>query len=249
MTKMYVLLTRPREDSAALAALLQARGITSLIEPMLDIQQIPGVPLATEGVQAFLLTSANGARALAQATAKRDLPVYAVGEATAKLARALGFRMVQSAKGDVASLANLVAECADPKAGVLLHAAGKNVAGDLAGALAKRGLTVRCEAFYEARPAQGLSPRLAGALEKGAIDAVLFFSPRTAGVFVRLVNEAGLAASCERVLAFCLSPAVAEAAKAIHWRGLRVAPSPNVESLLRELEDASAVGRGDNPEG
>ena len=47
------------------------------------------------GVQAILLTSANGARALAAAApdaAARRLPVLAVGCATARAARDAGFR-------------------------------------------------------------------------------------------------------------------------------------------------------------
>jgi len=233
---MYVLLTRPRQDSEALAARLQAKGRACLLEPMLTIRPLAGVRLSLESVQAFLLTSANGARALATATAERTLPVYAVGTKTAAEAQALAFENVYPAAGDTRALADLVAEKVDRKAGALLHAAGKTVAGDLAGALAERGYDVRREVLYEALPTQEFSAATAAALRKGEVGVVLFFSPRTAATFVRLVGEAGFAPECKRITALCLSAAVAKAADAIQWQSLRIAAHPDEGSLLQALE-------------
>ena len=41
--------------------------------------------------QAILVTSANGARALAEATEQRSKPIFAVGDTTAATAEGLGF--------------------------------------------------------------------------------------------------------------------------------------------------------------
>ena len=74
---MRVLVTRPEEDAAALVAALKARGHEALVEPMLTVAPAPGVtpPLDLDGVQALLFTSANGARAFARLSERRDLPV------------------------------------------------------------------------------------------------------------------------------------------------------------------------------
>lgn len=233
---MDVLLTRPKQDSEALAVRLQAQGRTCLVEPMLTIRPCEGVYLSLEKVQAFLLTSANGARALAGATSQRGLPVYAVGDATADAARGLGFEKVQSADGDLQNLIHLIVERVDPKAGILLHTAGQAVAGDLTGALCGQGYNARREALYDAVPVTKISAATADALGKGRIGAVLFFSPRTAAAFVRLVCDAGLAAHCKGVLAICLSPAVASAARGVAWKALRVAAHPDEGALIRELD-------------
>src|SRR5258708_37900290 len=94
-------------------------------------------PLPRDGVQALLFTSANGARAGAAATARRDIPVFAVGDATAATARKLGFAEVASAGGAVDDLAALVEGRLDPAHGTLLHAAGSALAGDLGTRLAR----------------------------------------------------------------------------------------------------------------
>ena len=66
---MRVLITRPEDDARPLAERLAARGIEALVEPLLIIVPVAGAELDLDGVQALLVTSANGARALARAGA------------------------------------------------------------------------------------------------------------------------------------------------------------------------------------
>jgi uroporphyrinogen-III synthase len=234
---MRFLVTRPSEDAAETARLLEARGIEPLVEPLLAIRPLPDAALPLDGAQALLLTSANGVRALAGATDRRDLRMFAVGDQTAAAARGAGFQTVESAGGDVTDLARLIGERLDPKAGALVHVAGSAQAGDLAGALQPQGFEVRRAVLYEARPVEALGPKTRGGLELGVIDGVLFFSPRTAKAFATLVEAAGLGPRCRRVTAFCLSPAVAEAAGALSWRSVVTAQTPTQPALFDALDD------------
>jgi uroporphyrinogen-III synthase len=85
-------------------------------------------------------------------------------------------------------------------------------------------------------------------LRTSELDGVLFFSPRTAHSFVRLLAEAELVDRIRMVDAFCLSPAVAEAARtygnegAVPWRNVRVAPRPEQEALLALLPNPAGDG-------
>ncbi|MCH7711602.1 MAG: uroporphyrinogen-III synthase [Proteobacteria bacterium] len=240
---MRALITRPREDARPLAELLGGRGIECVIEPLLTIEPVKDVQLDFTGVQAVLLTSSNGARALAAretgegAGGWRDLPVFAVGEATGNGAREAGCRRVSSAGGDIDALARLVAERLDPNRGALLHIAGTDVAGDLAGLLEKAGFTVRRAVVYRAREADRISAELIGMIAAGGIDIALFFSPRTAKSFVTLALEAGVSSACEGVTALCLSAAVAREAGAIAWNEVRVAAHPDLDGLLALIDE------------
>ena len=227
-----VLLTRPEAESARIAPELEALGFSVLIEPMLDIHFLPDAALPLDGVQACLVTSANGARALAANSAPRTLPIWAVGPRTAAVAQGLGFVTVQSADGDAVSLARHVAGALDPAGGPLLHASGRDVAGDLAGDLARRGFTIRRAALYEARTAQSFSPALIQALTAGGIEAALFFSPRSGRSFVTLARNAGLAGACRSVDAFAFSRAVAEALNGLDWKSLRHPARPAWDAML-----------------
>lgn len=230
-----VLITRPREDAEPLAELLRRRGLTVAFEPLLAIAPLPS-PIDLDGVQALLLTSANGARALAAATPARTVPVFAVGDATARAARDLGFTTVASAAGDVDTLAALVKERLDPAAGALLHAAGSVTAGDMAGLLTAAGFAVRKVRLYEAVTATALSGETAALLREGAIPFVLFYSPRTAATFANLVRFAGLEYSLAAVTAHCLSAAVRDRLGGLPWKAVRVAARPDQESLLAGLD-------------
>jgi uroporphyrinogen-III synthase len=234
------LVTRPREDAAPLIRALTDRGIEALMAPMLTIAPIADAarllaPLLGSA-QAVLFTSANGVRAFAAATPRRELPVFAVGEASAAAARIAGFRSVASADGDVSDLAVLVGARLSPQGGALVHAAGTVVAGDVAQLLGTQGFKVHRAVLYDAVPARELEPETAAALGRGEAALALFFSPRTASTFVRLAAAAGLAPSCRAVAAFALSPAVAAALEAVAWRALRTAAAPRQRDLLAALD-------------
>jgi uroporphyrinogen-III synthase len=236
---LRALITRPEHDSAALADALRARGVAPVIEPMMTITPpatAPDPDPGLDGVQAVLLTSANGARAVAEYTERRDVPVFAVGDATAAAARGLGFAAVDSAAGDVAALAALVRDRLRPAAGVLLHPAGSAVAGDLAGALAADGFTVRRIVLYRTQPSGAISPATCRLLADGSIAAALFFSPRTAQTFVTLAGQARLAAACAGMAAFCLSQAVANRLQGLDWRSMHIARTPEADALLAAFD-------------
>jgi len=240
---MRVLVTRPREDAGALVSALEARGHEALVEAVLSIVPAADIPapLDLDGVQAVLFTSANGVRAFARLGGERDLPAFTVGEASAAAARAAGFARVKSAAGDVNDLARLVVRELEPAAGALFHGAGVASAGDLKGALEGAGFTLRRVVLYEARPAASISPAVRAALAGGRIDAVTFFSPRSAETFVSLVRAAGLEAACAALDAVCLSAAVAQKARAVSWRTVRIAARPRQDAMLACIDDLAAA--------
>ena len=233
---LRLLVTRPREDAEPLAEALRALGHEVVLEPLLAVRLHDGPALELDGVRGLLLTSANGVRALARRTTRRDIPVWAVGGATARAARGAGLGTVESASGDVVSLADLVARRCDPAAGPLLHASGSAVAGDLVGMLGARGFTVAREVLYTAEPADALSPSTVSRLYAGTIDAILFFSPRTARTFVRLAARAGVPESLAAVTAFCLSEAVARELRTFDWGSVEVAPRPEQDALVALIQ-------------
>ena len=82
---MRILITRPIEDAKPLADALNERGVEVLIEPLLEIKQFDNVVIELAEVQALLFTSANGVRAFAALTPRRDLKAFTVGDGSADL--------------------------------------------------------------------------------------------------------------------------------------------------------------------
>ena len=227
---MKVLVTRPVEDGAEIARRLAEMGHEALLAPLLTVQFHDGAPLALAGVQAVLATSANGVRALARRTVARDIPLLAVGPQTAEAAKAAGFIRVRNAGGDAVALAEAVPRWADPAAGALLHAAGAESGGGLAQALAAHGFEVRRMELYRVEAARDLPAAAGRALRENAVQAVLFFSPRSARVFAECVARAGL--STAGLVAGCISANTAAALQGLPFAEVRIAAAPNQDALL-----------------
>jgi uroporphyrinogen-III synthase len=232
---MRVLITRPEREAAALAQVLAARGHQAVIAPLFHMQVLhpPADFSATlAACQAILLTSANGARALAEASEQRSKPIFAVGDTTAATAEGLGFNSVTSASGDAAALADLVQQRLDPANGPLMHVSGA----DVAGSPAPDGFEVKRVVLYEARQADALPDSARAALAARAIDVATFFSPRAAAAFVQLVTAAGLADTCRAVTAIAISPAAAQPLGALPFARTVAADRPTRQAVLDEID-------------
>lgn len=236
---MRVLITRPEREATTLATALAERGHVPVIAPLFHLEILrPPAEFATDlaQCQAVLLSSANGARAFAEATEQRGKPILAVGDTTATTAEGLGFASVTSAAGDGGALAELVRNRLDAKAGPLLHVSGVDIAQDFAESLAKDGFEVRRIPLYEAREAAELPDSARAALQARALDAAMFFSPRASALFARLVQEAGLADSLSNVTALAISPAALEPLSALPFKATVAARRPTRQSVLDEID-------------
>jgi len=239
---LRALVTRPREEAENLAVALAERGIGALVEPLLQVH-FQAAALDLTGVQAVLCTSANGVRALARVTHQRGLPLLAVGDATAARARAEGFTEVASAAGTVADLVDLAVARLRPRDGRLVHVAGDVVTGDLAGALRAHGFMTERIILYEARPVAALSEAAVHAVRCGTVDFAMFFSPRTATIFVGLAGSAGVAGGCRAITTLSISAAADAPLAGLPWRDRWVAEKPNQPALLERLDRILAARR------
>ncbi len=228
---MDVIITRPAEDAALFAALIEGAGGRAIYSPAIEIE-FSSTRIDIDGAGALAFTSANGVRAFVRATPARELPVFAVGETTAAVARASGFKTVAAADGDVASLAALIADAGVD--GEVVHVAGSERAGELADLLAAAGAPSRREVMYAARPVQALADQAATAIKRGGA-IVTFFSPRTAGLFLERTADAGLTGALGACHAVCLSPAVAHAARRASWRSATVSDGRNAAAMARAV--------------
>lgn len=229
---MRLLITRPEEDAAPLADALRQLGHEPVVEPLLHIDYIDALEFELDGITGVLITSATGIRALARVSGDRRVPVFAVGQASGAAARELGYRTVYIADGDVNALARMVLEQLGDDGGIFFHAAGSTLAGDLKGMLESQGISVFRTALYDARKTEELTASTAERIARAEIDGVLLYSPRTAETFAELIARAGLTNACTRIVAYCLSQAVADRVSHLPWRDMQVAAQPTQADML-----------------
>ncbi|MDB5396571.1 MAG: hemD [Rhodospirillales bacterium] len=234
-----VVITRPRDEAAALADELMKRGYRTLIEPMLDIAPLPIAipPLAKYG--ALVFTSANGARIFAGRSDERSIPAYAVGGHTARILRDVGFVDVRDASGDAEALVTLIGRTLGNQR-PLLHVSGQDVAREIGSLLAPARISVDRLIAYQAIPAAELSQALVAALYARTVRHVLFFSVRTARAFGTLLQKRGLTPMISSSSAVCLSSHVAAEAGKLPWGGVETASEPTAAALTALLPPTGA---------
>jgi uroporphyrinogen-III synthase len=223
-----VLITRPEPGAAETAARVAALGWRPVLAPALILAPRPFRPLEA---QALLLTS----RAAARALAPWDIPVVAVGEATAEAARAQGFSRVCAAEGDAVALATLCVARLDPAAGPLLLAVGEGYSLDLAAALRAKGFRVVRRITYFAVESTDFPVEAALALRNREVSRALFFSPRSAQCSVRALIASGLSEALRGIEAIAISPRVAAVLDGLPWRSVRTAGRPDQDHILELL--------------
>ncbi len=188
---------------------------------------VPRAPNWPSAAQAILVTSANALAALPPG----DVPLLAVGDATAARARALGFSAVHSAGRDAVALAELVHRVADPAAGPLLLASGAGQGGGLAADLRKRGFRVIRRVCYAAVPVRRFPHEAAACLASGKVHAVLFLSAETAAVFVRLLPPEFHHALAS-VAALAIGKSAADLLETLPWLRVCRAENPTLDDVL-----------------
>ncbi len=239
--RLRALITRPQEDAVEVAIALVRRRITPVMAPMMrvvfDSSEI-GVDL--DQAQAILFTSRNGVRAFSRASGRRDIQVFAVGHSTAALARNEGFLSVESAGGDSSDLARLLIEELSPSGGPLFHVTGTYTAGELRKTLTEAGFRVIYRILYEAAPVKEFSQKNINFIIDNDGDYVLFFSPRTARIFLAHIKTHELEDACKNLIAISLSQAVADELSIIDWKAIAVASTPDTQSLLKVLDEIEA---------
>lgn len=182
------------------------------------IRPLPQPAPDLTGIGALAFTSRNGVAAFAALSDARDLPVFAVGDATAAAARAAGFTSIRSAAGALDDLARRLAADATV-AGVVLAPGAKEPAGDLPALLAGR-VTVRPLAVYEAVETAAAAP--------AAFDAVLVHSPRAGRALTALGPFAGR-------VAVAISAAAAAPLEGAPGLEIRLAARPDEAAMLEAL--------------
>ena len=233
MGKIWI--TRPSEDSNYLFKTLTNKGYDAFVEPLLDITYNE-VKIDTENCQAIVFTSANGVRAYVHNKGTTNLPVYAVGEATATEAKKAGFKSIHISQGDVVFLSETIKEHAKPKDGALYHGAGSVVAKDLSALLSAYKYSVKRQALYNAVPAVNISSTVCNYLKQDLISGVILMSPRTADTFLRTVRTQKLDSYLENVIVFSLSDAVANKLKSLNCKVV-VANDPTQSDIISLIEE------------
>lgn len=238
---MRLLVTRPQHAAGRTAQKLEALGHEAVVLPLIKAQHsVAAVRTALDQPHdALAVTSAEAIRALAALGPALEphlaTPLFAVGEATARTAAALGFTDIRIGPGTGEALAARI----PPETGTLVYLAGAPRADGFERMLAERKVKHVTVESYRMQPIAYGPQVLPDLLRGGPFDAVLLYSRQTARRFATLLGEGGLDAAAFSARYLCLSAAVRD----VLPDGViaDVAAAPDEEHLLELL--GSGIGK------
>jgi uroporphyrinogen-III synthase len=197
-----VLVTRPRDQAAALTRAIEDAGGTAYVFPALAIEAVPqdtlGVPAAQlASADAAIFISPNAARyGIAAIRAHGGLSpgtaVFAVGPGTARELQAHGVAGVSSPAGQDSEALLAMPQLADVAGRRVLIVRGVGGRALLGETLAARGASVAfLECYRRIRPDADAAPLLAR-WRAGGVDAVTVTSAETLHNLAALLGETGM---------------------------------------------------------
>jgi uroporphyrinogen-III synthase len=205
-----VLVLRPEPGATVTLERACQRGLDAVAMPLFEIERLDWHPPEPSAFDGLLLTSANAVRHGGEGLQQlRQLPVYAVGDATAAAAREAGFDVAATGNAGVDRLVSSID--ADLK---LLHLCGED---RMNASAAPQNITAI--PVYRAKETNDVDTGLA------AGTVALIHSPRAGRRFAELVSDGASIAIA------AISPAAAEAAGP-GWAAVEIAESPTDEALL-----------------
>lgn len=218
MSRSLVIL-RPIDGARETAKRAHRLGLSTIVDPLFAVEPMAWEAPSKSQFDALMLTSANALKYAGRGLETyKELPVLAVGTATAKAAQQAGFHVTEIGNsGAEELLQSLPADLYQ----TILRLTGKD---HVKTAQSARKLILR--RVYHAR-ALPLGENARKALQQGHV--ILLYSIRAAKILIGEMDRSGLDQSVNDVVA--LSPNVAEAAGS-GWKSVQTAESPTDDALL-----------------
>ena len=230
-----VLLIRQMEEALPLAKLLELKGVESCLYPFFKPHFLSFPPL--KNPQALIITSKNALRALEGREDVKNLPLYVVGDQTAYLAKNMGFSHVLSASGTSQELTHLILHHAQREKGILWHLSGEIIKGNIVKTLQLKGFEAERRIIYHIEEIKDFPIPLLTDLQNQKISHVMFFSPHTTSIFVKLLKKNGLEEKTSHMTSLCLSQDIAKKALELKWKKSWICSPPMAQNMIEYFNE------------
>jgi len=160
----------------------------------------------------LIFTSAHGVRHCGIRGDSRQ--VYCVGDATARVAKDVGFTSVVSGRGDWNTLIEVIEKTQNP----IIHVSGSIVRGTIVETLRERGFKASRRIVYRANPIKKWP------IDVNQIEAFALYSPMASETLMKLPLR-----DLSHLTAYCLSENVAAPLRGM---AVKIATAPNERALI-----------------
>lgn len=232
-----ILLTRPIRESLELKEKFNLLGMESIIEPMIQIEEINGWKdsyhkLNKNKDSLLIFTSINAIYEFASKEKSRDNEIAVVGKASKEIAIKLGFKNILVGEGDAISLYKLIAQ-KDKKTNII-YFSGEIITLDMPLELTKQGFQTTKIQIYKTINIDNFSQNTLTLFKKNKIKSVLLFSSETAKNFMKIIFHNNLDLSNTKL--FALSEKIAKVVEELDWCKVYISSKKDSEHIIKLIE-------------
>ncbi|WP_044157026.1 uroporphyrinogen-III synthase [Ehrlichia ruminantium] len=223
-----LLVTRPQEDSIIIKETLTNLGFNIYIEPMFSIKYLP-VKLNLEYFDLIISTSKHSIIALSKISKNRTQPIITVGDNTKQVAEKLGFSSVTSLNGNIHDIISYIHNNSHLK---FLYIRGQEITYDLKEIFSNNTIKFYEIILYSTIDKQSLSNHCYKLLFHNRISGILFYSSRTATIFMDLIKKHNIGHKTSSITVYAMSQKIAETVNNISWKSIKTSDKPTNKSLI-----------------
>lgn len=235
---MHVLITRPKDESINLEIKLKDYGFKVHKLPIIEITTIFENKTQIEEelskkIRFAIITSPSGAKALVKLTNLRDFEILTIGDKTGSILKENGFLNVKIIKKTAENLAKHIVENFTPNDKKIIYFSGSNISFDIIKYLELHKFNASEIIIYNSEKLLNIDLKFS--LIAKQLDAALFFSARTAQIFVDEVITNGIESELVNCTAVCLSNNIAKTLNKIKWKNIITSNQVTEDSLLNKV--------------
>ncbi len=224
--------TRPVEYDFEMFRAFDRSGHQMLACPVLTSCPLPWPKKAIDNIDALIVTSRIAVDVIARKPVSRDLPILAVGTATASAARNANFSDVVDGGGTAEKLLKVI-DATPFRAG--LYASAHDVSLDLARVRPNR---IRRVSIYQMEAAEYLPQSVIDTFRTDEEIIVPFYSPRSFQIFESLLVKHHLGEHLARAIAVGIHERVLNK-QTLRWGQTRIAAAPDGIGMVEAMRKAA----------
>lgn len=223
---MKILITRPIDEATALAKEITNLGHHPVIAPLLTIELFQNIDFKIfDKYEAIIISSKNALKAISNADKK--LKLFIVGEQSTQFAKSLGFINTTYAGSNITELKEYIDPCNN-----LLYLSGMDISDDLR----SLGNKITRLEVYQAKAIKSASNDFLSFIKLNHLKLCVFFSKRTAQIFLNIIKKYKLESYCDKIVSLSLSGNIDNSLKDLDLHSYYVSKDPTLKGVISSID-------------
>lgn len=216
-----ILNTRPQNQSLGTSNQFQKAGYEVVQAPLLEVEYMP-IHFSLTPDFIYIVTSSNAFWALKDHPSARDYEYLTLSLFSKEVGNSLGFKNIHFFEGvlNAEDLARHILTVNSQIQREYVYLRGEDVTLDLVELLKSQGYKSHSVIVYKSRFVESWPSSVIDLFNQGKIQAITFYSQKTASSFLSLAEKYNLQKFLGGVSALCLSEKIERCLKVLPWQGI-----------------------------